>query len=218
METERYPTNFRFTSDMGRFKQCVDAAKDMLDSQELFLLFGGKNNCKFSTKLDSEEYGKRYADLEFSEFRAILEDEVSVIIVQNIVEPDLEEPSLEKYLNNTGVDRDKIKEILSEKLEKRSYVKEVLMEPGMESRYWMKQESLNPKLSSLDYELNRLMFEDNTDALYATIQIYTARILEEEGMPRMFMGETDRKSVCFVCDKQDLEYMIEFLKEIKERM
>ena len=88
----------------------------------------------------------------------------------------------------------------------------------MESRYWMKQESLNPKLSSLDYELNRLMFEDNTDALYATIQIYTARILEEEGMPRMFMGETDRKSVCFVCDKQDLEYMIEFLKEIKERM
>ena len=103
--------------------------------------------------------------MEFSEFRAILEDEVSVIIVQNIVEPDLEEPSLEKYLNNTGVDRDKIKEILSEKLEKRSYVKEVLMEPGMESRYWMKQESLNPKLSSLDYELNRLMFEDNTDAI-----------------------------------------------------
>ena len=94
----------------------------------------------------------------------------------------------------------------------------MLMDSDMASRYWMKKQTLRHKLSGLDYELNRFVLRDNTDALYATIQIETAGTLKSETMPDILMGNSGKRAVSFVCDKQDLEYIIEVLEKIKERI
>lgn len=218
MGAEKYPEDFRFKCDMEKFKQCVDIARHMMDNKYLFILFGSFREFQFKVTMNKENYNKCYSGLDYGEFRNILKEEVGVIILQNIVEPELEEANLENYLEKEITNPNMVKEILAEKYEKRKYVRDMLMDSGMISRYWLKKKTLNHKLSGLDYELNRFVFKDNTDILYATIQIETAKMPKNENVSTIFAGNSDKQTVSFVCDKQDLEYIIEHLERIKERM
>ncbi|EOS27601.1 hypothetical protein C806_00048 [Lachnospiraceae bacterium 3-1] len=218
MGIQKYPEDYRFKCEIEKFKQCVDFAKDLLEHDKLFILFECISEVRFKAKLDKKEYDLCYTGLEYDEFKDILTNEVSVILVQNAEEPELREPNLERYLEKEIADSNTIKEILEEKYQKRKYVKDMLMDSDMDSRYWMKKKTLNYKLSGLNYELNRFVLRNHVDALYATIRIETSKTLKKEGIPEIFMGNAGEQAVSFVCDKQDLEYIIDILKKIKERM
>ena len=218
MGAGKYPDDYRFKCEIEKFKRCVDIAKDLLEHDKLLILFECISEFRFKAKLDKKEYDKCYTGLAYDEFRDILANEVGVILVQNVEEPELKEASLERYLKQEIKDSDTIRDILDEKYEKRKYVKDMLMDSDMASRYWMKKQTLRHKLSGLDYELNRFVLRDNTYALYATIQIETAGTLKSETMPDILMGNSGKRAVSFVCDKQDLEYIIEVLEKIKERI
>lgn len=213
-----YPEDFRFKCDLGKFKQCVDITRKMLDGKQISLLFGCFRELCFKIKLSREEYSNIYPELKYNEFRSILKNEVEVIISQNIVEPDLQEPKLKAYLKEELEKEEDIQTILDEKYEKRKYVKDNLMNEEIIPRYRMKEKTLNRKLSGLDYELNRFVFEDESEQLYAAIRFETAKVLSKNGIPGMFMGDTGREETSFVCDKEDLEYIIDVLEKIKERI
>lgn len=213
-----YPEDFRFKCDLGKFKQCVDVARKMLDKKQISLLFGCFRELCFKVRLNKEEYSELYSELKYNEFRNILRNEVEVIVLQNIVEPNLQEPKLKDYLQEELEKTEDIQTILNEKYEKRKYVKDNLMNEEIILRYRMKEKTLNHKLSGLEYELNRFVFEDELEQLYATIRFETAKVLRKNGIPGVLMGDTEKEEISFVCDKQDLEYIIDVLEKIKEKM
>lgn len=218
MRTIDYPEGFRFRCDIDKFKKCVDIAKKMLDSKQLSILFGCVSEVKVKIWIDEKQFTDTYHGLGYQEFKDILFDEISVILEQNLVMPDLEEPSLKEYLDKNVEDADEREKIVNEKYEKRKYVIDKLMSSETDLRYLLKKKTLLDKLYDIDYELNSFLFEDKSDMIYSTIRIETSETLNSNSMPGIFAKRPETKSVCFVCDKQDLEYIINTLEKIRERM
>lgn len=218
MEESKYPSGFRFISEMEKFKKCVDIAKMMLKSRQLILLFGCIKNIKIEILADKEQFSNDYTELEFEEFKQILLDEVTVIIEQNMKTTDLEEPQLKKYLREKKVSEETAVCIIAEKKEKRKYVQDILMNEELNSRYLLKEKTLNDKLYKIDYELNKFIFDDGSDILYSVIELSTSDHLDSERIPDFMIKGDEINKLKFVCDKQDLDYIIKRLEYIKERL
>ena len=139
------------------------------------------------------------------------------IIEQNISSLDFEEPDLKKYLEDK-IDPDKIPEIIELKRLKRKYVQEQLVSSEYIKRYLFKERTLNEKLSDIRYEINKYVFDDKSDMAYAVVELNTSYRLEDDMFLDGINIERNNSFIRFVCDKQDLEYIIERLNSIKERL
>lgn len=214
----KYPENYRFSSDLKEYKKCVDISCEMMKNKQMFVLYGCINKVKFDILIDQEKFSNLYTDIEFQKFKEILIEEVSVIIEQNIKDPNMNEESLEEYLQEKEFSVEEAKYIAEEKYDKRRYTYNELMHEESISRYILKENTLSEKLSKFSYEINRYVFEDNSDMLYSVIEFASTENLDREGtLKELFYNNRSRK-VKFVCDKYDLEYLINALEQIKERL
>lgn len=214
----KYPENYRFDSSFEDLKRCVDISCEMIKNKQMFVLFGCINKVKFDILISNEKFSSLYKDIEFQKFKEIMIEEVSVIIEQNIKEPTVEENSLEEYLLENGCSVEDAKYIAEEKCNKRHYINDVLMCDESVSRYILKEKTLSEKLSKVSYEINRYVFEDNSDMLYSVLEFTSTENLSRESVLEELLSNKSSQKVKFVCDKYDLEYLIKTLEQIKERL
>lgn len=218
MQESEYPSGFRFISEMEKFKKCVDIAKIMLERSQLTLLFGCIKDIKIEILVDKEQFSNDYTELEFEEFKEILLDEVAIIMEQNMKTTGLEEPQLESYLRDKNVSEETAICIISEKKKKRKYVQDILMNGELSTRYLLKEKTLNDKLCNIDYELNKFIFDDGSDIRYSVIELSTSDHLGSERIPDFMIKRDQANKLKFVCDRQDLDYIIKRLEYIRERL
>lgn len=211
----KYPKNYRFSCRFEDLKRCVDISCEMLRKKQILILFGFINKVKFDILIDKEIFSSQYKDIEFQKFNEIIIEEVSVIIEQNIKEPTMVESSLEDYLKSNGCSSEDVKYIVKEKSKKRRYIKDTLMNEEAISRYVLKENTLNDKLSKISYEINRYVFEDNSDMLYSILEFTSSESLSREVDQDEILFN---QKVKFVCDKYDIDYLINSLQRIKERL
>ena len=211
----KYPKNYRFSCRFEDLKRCVDISCEMLRKKQILILFGFINKVKFDILIDKEIFSSQYKDIEFQKFNEIIIEEVSVIIEQNIKEPTMVENSLEDYLKSNGCSSEDVKYIVKEKSKKRRYIKDTLMNEEAISRYVLKENTLNDKLSKISYEINRYVFEDNSDMLYSILEFTSSESLNREVDQDEILFN---QKVKFVCDKYDIDYLINSLQRIKERL
>lgn len=210
--------NYRFTSECNTFKRCVDITEDLLEKRQLMVLFGCTKRVKLNLYLNEEQFSKEYPDIKFQDYRDILFDEIAIIIEQNIIMPDLEEPSLKEVLREDGIDESKIDKLVQEKAEKRNYVQENLLLGNVSLRYLFKEKTMENKLSNLRYEINKYIFPDNNEMRYAVVEFAATDNFGIEGIPAFLGVEKSIKKTKFVCDKQDLDYIIMKLQKIREKL
>lgn len=218
MNTKKFSGEYRFTTPYDTFRRCVDIAKKLLEQEQLLLLFGCTKKVKFYLCIREEQFCDEYQDITFQEFQSVLLDEVVFIVEQNILMPGIEEPSLAGSLKDRGYSEEDIQKLVDEKMQKRKYVQEQISTGNAVLRYDFKEKTLANKLSNIGYEINKYVFSDDVDMPYAVIEFTSADKLGEEGVPEILLGKTTFEKTKFVCDKQDLEYIIMQLEKIKEKL
>ena len=108
--------------------------------------------------------------------------------------------------------------MVQEKADKRKYVQENLSLDNASLRYLFKEKTMENKLSSIRYEINKYIFPDNNEMQYAIVEFTAADMLGIEGFPAFLDNEKNIKKTKFVCDKQDLDYIIMKLQKIREKL
>lgn len=210
--------SYRFTSSYNTFKQCVDITKELIDEKKIMILFGCEKNVNFSLSISKEKFQEEYPDIDFKDYQKILFDEIAVIIEQNIVMPDFEEPSLKEYLMNKEIDESNVFEILNEKQNKRKYVYDTLSVENAVLRYNFKNRTLANKLGEINFEINKFVFPNNDELKYAVIEMVSAEKLSMGNIPNFLDNKRREDRTKFVCDKHDIDYIIKQLQEIKEKI
>lgn len=213
-----HKSSYRFASEYNTFKRCVDITEILLEKKQLILLFGCIKKVKLKLYLSEEQFSEEYSDIEFQDYRHILFEEIAFIIEQNIIMPDLEEPSLVEVLKEDGIDESKINKLVQEKADKRNYVQEKLSLDNVSLRYLFKEKTMENKLSNIRYEINKYIFPNNNEMRYAIVEFAAADNLGIEGFPDFLDNEKSIKKAKFVCDKQDLDYIIMKLQKIRENL
>lgn len=219
MKNIKYPNGFRFSCGLEKFKRCVDIVKLMMENKELLVLYGCIKNIDIEILIDEEMFKSKYTDIDFLEFKKIILDEIVVIMEQNLKFSSYEEPGLREYLvEKEKVDLELAECIITEKKEKRKYVMEQLVDSEDSLRYFFKENTLNNKLYNIDFELNKYIFDDGSDLLYTIIEFGAADELKDDRVPEILAKQSDVKKIKFVCDKQDIDFIIKELEKIKEKM
>lgn len=213
-----HKSSYRFKSEYNIFKRCVDITEILLEKKQLMLLFGCIKKVKLNLYINEEQFCEEYPDIKFQEYRNILFEEIAFIIEQNIVMPDREEPSLVEVLKEDDIDESEIDRLVREKAEKRNYVQEKLLADNVSLRYLFKEKTMEKKLRNIKYEINKYVFPDNNEMRYAVVEFAAADRLGLEGFPTFFDNEKGTERAKFVCDKQDLDYMITKLQKIREKL
>lgn len=108
--------------------------------------------------------------------------------------------------------------IIRLKLEKGKYVNKYFGGEREKNRYSLKTRSFLKKLSDIDYELSRTI--DEEEILYATIKISVNDTLENKDILRSVsnMFDQGKENITFICDKSDIEYLIQKLERIKQML
>lgn len=210
--------SYRFTSKYDTFKRCVDITEILLERKQLILLFGCTKKVKLDLYLSEEQFSEEYPDIDFQGYKNILFEEIAVIIEQNIVMPDQEEPSLIEVLRESGIEESEMDKLVQEKADKRNYVQKNLSLDNVSLRYLFKEKTMEQKLSNIRYEINKYIFPDDNEIRYAVVEFTAADKLGMEGIPFFGDNEKNIKKAKFVCDKQDLDYIIKKLQSVREKL
>lgn len=210
--------SYRFSSPYDMFKQCVDVTKKLLEQKRMMILFGCTQSVNFSLYITKEKFEEEYPELDFEKFKRILFDEIAVIIEQNIVMPEFEEPSLKDYLKNAEIEDTVVSDMLKEKKDKREYVFETLYIEDAVSRYNFKNSTLSNKLSDINFEINKFIFPNHDEMAYASIEFISVDKLNTRAVPSFLEGKRNYEKSKFVCDKYDIDYIIKQLQKIKEKL
>ena len=215
-----FPVGFRFDSDLDLFKIAIDYTKELLDEDKIIIVYGFMRDITIKFLLTEREYEEKYTELSWTDYNDILKSEILTILEQNYNEPLEVEKGLIKYLIEEKVDEDSIKSISEFKLEKRRYAYQKLYSQKEKNRYFLKQNTISHKLSDIDYDFNRTIDEDGSVA-YANIKIKTDDVLVDINLPKQLMNiisSNRSEEISFICDKYDLEYLIDELKRIQEKL
>lgn len=214
-----FPKGYRFDSDMSLFKKAVDYTKQLMDDQSLVIVYEFMADIGIKFLLTESEYNERFAGLSWSEYNDILNSEIIVILEQNYDYPLEIEHDLEEYLKRQGVEDAVNKQICQLKLQKRKYVFSKLHNERDLNRYLLKRKTISPKLSRLDVELAKTVTDN--EITYANIRMSTDNYLESMRLPKELVDRIQSKNakeISFICDKYDLEYLIDELKKIQKRL
>lgn len=218
MEKINYPKDYRYKCPITEFKRYVDIAAKLLEDDELTILFGCTDEVKLQIWIQEEDFNFEYPDVEFEKFRSVMTSEVMVLIEQILKFPSDDDPSLESFLQEKKVEKKEGDVIVAEKKEKKQYVQNQLINDGMPSRFYFKTRTINDKLYNMDYEVNKFVLSTDSDMTYAILEFSSTGDIRDKSIPELLIPKNNISKVRFVCDKQDIDYLIRRLERIKERL
>ncbi len=217
-----YPEGFRYSADMDAFKKSVDYSKELLKTDQISILFGCISDVNII--LDRNTYEKNNYDIDFKTFSKIFKGEIISIMTTVLEEGEQEAgESLTEFLQEKDDSEINIEDILKLYREKTEYVKEALICSDIVDRYCFKAMTVSDKLSSFDWNINKFVFDDHDDEIkYAQVRIAASKNLVDGDLPyslsRMLKANQPESEVKFVCDKNDVNYLIKQLEKIRDAL
>lgn len=216
----KYPAGFRFDSDLDLFKISIDYTKKLLDDSELLIVYGFIKNIGIKWLISEDDYKIKYQKLDWKEYNDILQSEILTILEQNYNEPLEIESGLLQYLKEEKVDEKDIDEICHLKLEKRKYAYEKLYSIRDHNRFSLKQDTISYKMSEVSYDFGKTLDAEEPSA-FANLRFKTDDVLVDMNLPKQLLNiinSNKSKEISFICDKYDIDYLIEELKNIQKRL
>lgn len=216
--TIQFPEGYRYTSDIELFKTAVDRAREMLAKEELIIVYQFDSIISAEVLLSEGEFEQNYSEIGWEEFTDILDNEIIYLLRQNFEEPEEKDKGLKSYLQEKDFPEEQRDKIIGLKLEKRRYVDECLGGEREKNRYNLKSRCVLKKFAGIDYDLSRTI--DEEEILYATMKMSVNTTLEDKNVPKAVRGVFDsgKEDITFICDKSDIEYLIQKLERIKQML
>lgn len=213
-----FPESYRYNSEIELFKKAVDCAKELLDCKKAIIVYQFIDVISAKVFISPDEFELKYDGIGWDNFIDILNNEIIHLLRQNFEESIVRDPTLKKYLEKNSVPEEWHEKIIDLKLEKCKYVDKRLGGEREKNRYHLKEHSVLKKLSGIEYELSRTI--DEEEILYATIKMSVNPTLEKMDIPKAVSNlfNQNKENVTFICDKSDIEYLIQELQKIKQRL
>lgn len=214
----QFPEGYRYNSNMELFKRAVDCAKEMLESGKAIILYQFIDVISAEVFMSQEEFEQKYDRISWDDFIDVLYTEIIYLLKQNFEESIVMDSGLKSFLDKNSVSEEQQEKIISLKLEKCKYVDKYLGGEREKNRYRLKKRSFLKKLSNIDYELSRTI--DEEEIVYATMRMTVNSTLEGKDVLRA-VGDVfnqNEENITFICDKSDIEYLIQKLERIKQML
>lgn len=214
------PKDFRFVSSVDDFEECANITRQLIEKKKCAILLGTFKEVEIKLGIKKDEFGELYNTITWDDFCEILFTEISVIIEQNVKSEITLEKSLYLYLKEKKFTDEQCKELCNEKLIKRNIVREKLMTDEFSARYNFKGQSLSSSLSDFKYEINKYIFDDRKEFTYAAIRMEVSDLLVGVEVPTGISDllVNNKNGIKFICDKQDIDYLIMKLEEIRNKL
>lgn len=207
----KMPKSFRYKSSLEQFKEATDYFLNCLQEKKAHLLYGCINDIFIDMPDDKQEINK------------IVKREISSFI-EDALKNKFDLDDLNEYLNDQCSDDEiedsDVQQILDLFEEKYKYVVENVISNEMFRRYYFKEKTIANKLSGVQADINKYIINEEQEIKYALIRVMVNEKLPGVVLPNEIMKLVDdkKKSVEFVCDINDLEYLIEQLEKIKRKL
>lgn len=208
------PKGFRYKSDLETFCAVVDAAQILIKSKALFILFGFESDVSFQDLFSERDFDSIGFSVDKQTFEQVLNNEILYLINIKIMETDPDsgiKAYLAKQQDMSPGEQAKIMDIYQKKM---AYVEAHLFPADGMRRSDFKLFTTNEKVQELDWDICKYVFNNGQEQPYAQFKLSLMRDLPDirgnaEAEPEQFQ---------FVCDAQDVAYLIERLKQIQARL
>lgn len=211
-----FPKDFRFDSEFDLFCKVVDTAERLISSKSLFLLFGFEEETSFFRNYTNEQYDLCGFPVSREDFEHILGHEIVYLINDWVKRYNLEKErtELETYLVRQKVSNEDVNAIVANYLKKKEYANAHLLSEDRIRRFEFKKFTTSKKVLEFDWDICRYIFEDDRTQPYVQIKF---SILDD--LPNLKTKPTEKpERFQFVCDRHDVDYLIEELKRIRTRL
>lgn len=205
------PKDFRYQSSWEEFKKATDYFMECLQSKKAYLLYGCIKNIYIKMPNENITLNK------------IIMREVSPLL-EEALDGSHDIHSLNDFLNEQytegEIEKEDISTILNLVDKKYAYIINNFLNSNSVRRYYFKENTLNSKFFGIQADINKYIISNEEELKYALIRIESNEILPNFS----FSGEITkliddkRKKVEFVCDANDLEYIIEQLEAIRKNL
>jgi|GEM_PF-4291925 len=211
----------KLNSTVQKFEKVVQAAGQLLNQDKIKVLFGFESNINIIV----DETALEKLDIDKKQFNKILNSEIMFLL--ECVLDDAEEFALsvpftirENKEKLSKIEKDKFENDIRSKI---NIIKEILVKDELKRRYLIKKYSKLSKINQLSWEINKKLFNSRNNDInfnYATVNIKLTKELEEEVIHLFPFLKSEYKidEIHFDCDVYDINKLIEFFQEIKQKL
>ncbi len=202
---------FRYISSWEEFEIAVQTVKELLGQKKAYWLIGLLDDVDlFIDDASAEEMGAETLGIIYREILPLLEWRLEE------GEADREEvytniTSLESISNR---DENEIEEIATSVCNKFEMVEDSFKIDRLEIRYDLKKDAISPKLSELGYNVHTHHMPDGKKGKCALINMACRKDLSEVGAG----SSRQDGDITFVCDEEDVDFLIGWLEELKQKI
>ena len=204
--------NFRYASEWKEFTCAVDKLSELLGNGQAYLLIGLKKD--FDLELQNAN------EIQDSVLE-IINDEVLYLMYHYLREGEFEEQELLNFFKEKKLSSKETKEYILMMKNKMEYVCDALINTEIKKRYTFKSNVLLNKISSLDYNICNYKLDKDIGMEHCILQIGVNRQLKKldgNKIPELVSAKNEEKLTEFVCDVEDLDYLINKLEILKKKI
>ncbi len=223
-----FPDNFKFSSEINMFKELVDFLKQKIEDKEAYILFETISNIyveineyPFNENITTEQWSDVLNEIAFIITSILENDEYNLrdnLFSETATINDLSDrESLKSFLAENSLEEENINDICNLVEEKFQYTYKKLITKELIQRYCYKKSTICKKLLSFDFDINKYQYYNKFEVPYANIRITSSDIVPDVSLPANLakLVRGDAEGISFVCDKYDLELLIDSLVLIK---
>lgn len=204
--------NFRYASEWEEFTSAVDKLSELLGNGQAHLLIGLKKD------LDLELQNANEIQDSILE---IIYDEVLYLMYHYLREGEFDEQELEEVFKDKKLSSKETQEYILMMKNKMEYICDVLINSEIEKSFKFKNNILLNKISSLDYNISNYELDNKIEVKHCILQIGVSRRLKKfdgNKMSEYVSGKNEEKLIEFVCNEEDIDYLIKKLEMLKKKI
>lgn len=204
--------NFRYVSEWEEFTSAVDKLSELLGNGQAHLLIGLKKD--FDLELQNAN------EIQDS-ILEIIYDEVLYLMYHYLREGEFDEQELEEVFKDKKLSSKETQEYILMMKNKMEYICDVLINSEIEKSFKFKNNILLNKISSLDYNISNYELDNKIEVKHCILQIGVSRRLkkfDDNKMSEFVSGKNEEKLIEFVCNEEDIDYLIKKLEILKKKI
>lgn len=211
--------NFRYSSSWENFEDAVKIIKELFKNQKAYWLAGFMED--FGLAFDDAAYD------ELKDIQAILEQEILYLVYFCLIGREFsDKEKIRKEISNStnsknNISDSEIDEMVLLVQNKFELVKDAFDIDRLRARYIMKKDSVNSKLADFKYNVMLQNLPNGNKAGCVLLNMACKKKLGDfgsEGIVELFEEKEPTTEITFICDEDDIDYLISQLEEIKQKI
>ena len=210
---------YRYQSNLTVFKSAVDVAKELIESKDLYILFGSSGLMVKSMQFfDNVTFSEKYSAISYNDFIEILDEEILNLLEAML--QDSHSSGVMQWLKDNTANEDEAKRYFSDFQHKVSYVREHILREESEHLYKFKLSPTIKKIFAVGHNICKHVSKTHGEIVFAQIEVSTSKRLVPSSAPHSerinIYDNADKLN--FACDSNDLECLIKMLSTIKKEL